>query len=52
MKVKIIKEKTPEELEEAVNAYISNDEKVINVSYAIGAFPGFGEFSAMILFKS
>ena len=51
MTVKIITEQTPDDLEKAVDAYISNVETVINVSYVIGAYPKFAEFSAMILFS-
>lgn len=51
MKVKIITANSPSELENLVNYFIESNNKIISISYAIGAFPSRAEFSALILFE-
>lgn len=50
MKVKIITEGTPEELEKSINKFLEINRKAISISYAIGAYPKGAEFSALIIF--
>lgn len=50
MEVKIIKETDPESLQQAVNAFLEFAPPVHSVNMAVGAFPGYSEFYAIILF--
>lgn len=51
MEVKIIKANDPVGLQEEVNAFLKFAPPVHSVNMAVGAYPGYAEFYAIILFE-
>ncbi len=50
MQVKIIKQGSPEKLESEVNLFLEKIQNLISIEFNVGAFPGYAEFYAMIIF--